>query len=446
MSKKLFGTDGIRGIANEKLTAQLAFNMGQAFAVSLSKNANFKKVIVGRDTRISGQMLSCAFVAGLNSMGFSAILPGILPTPALSYLTKTLDVDGGVMITASHNPAEHNGLKFYNSNGEKLSLAQQAELEETYFNIDSCLGCAPLEIGGMDFDEDLLKLWVDHVESTLDIKSLNGFKIALDTANGAGFAVIPYVFKMLGAQVICYNNKNDGININRDCGSTHMEKFVAECVANNVDYGFSFDGDADRMMAVTKDGKIIDGTDMMYIFAKYLKEKNLLKDDILVTTIVTNCGLENSLHDLGINVLRTQVGGIHIQTEMLKNSYNLGGEENGHIMVGDVNSESCGLTSSLFLLKIIIEKNESASELLKGLERTLIASSNVYVSERQKQEVAKGVLNDLVNELETELGNSGRIVLRPSGTECLIRTLVEGDDQDKIDKINNILENAVKNI
>lgn len=446
MSNKLFGTDGIRGIANEKLTAQLAFNMGQAFAVSLSKNANFKKVIVGRDTRISGQMLSCAFVAGLNSMGFSAILPGILPTPALSYLTKTLDVDGGVMITASHNPAEHNGLKFYNSNGEKLSLAQQVELEETYFNIDSCLGCAPLEIGGMDFDEDLLKLWVDHVVSTLDIKSLNGFKIALDTANGAGFAVIPYVFKMLGAQVICYNNKNDGININRDCGSTHMEKFVAECVANNVDYGFSFDGDADRMMAVTKDGKIIDGTDMMYIFAKYLKEKNLLKDDILVTTIVTNCGLENSLHDLGINVLRTQVGGIHIQTEMLKNSYNLGGEENGHIMVGDVNSESCGLTSSLFLLKIIIEKNESASELLKGLERTLIASSNVYVSERQKQEVAKGVLNDLVNELETELGNSGRIVLRPSGTECLIRTLVEGDDQDKIDKINNILENAVKNI
>ena len=446
MSNKLFGTDGIRGIANEKLTAQLAFNMGQAFAVSLNKDAKYKKIIIGRDTRVSGQMLSCAFVAGLNSMGFSAILPNVLPTPALSYLTKTLEVDGGVMITASHNPAEHNGLKFYDCNGCKLSLQKQAELEEIYFNIDSYLGCSPMEVGGMEFNDDLLKLWVDHIVSVLELKSLKGLKIALDTANGASYAVAPYIFKMLGAQVICYNNNCDGININRDCGSTHMEQFVAECVANDVDFGFSFDGDADRMMTVAKGGKILDGTDLMYIFAKYLKDKNKLIDDTLVTTIVTNCGLEHSLEKLGIKTIRTQVGGIHIQTEMLKNGYNLGGEENGHIMVGDVNSESCGITSSLFLLKIILDTNLTIQDLLKDLQRSLIASSNVYVSERQKQEVAKGALNDLVNELEAELGNSGRIVLRPSGTECLIRTLVEGDNQEQLDKINSVLENAVKNI
>lgn len=446
MANKLFGTDGIRGVANERLTAQLAFNLGQAFALLLEKNAKYKKVIVGRDTRVSGQMLCSAFVAGLNSMGFSAILPNILPTPALAYLAKTLEVDGGVMITASHNPAEHNGLKFYANTGDKLPISEQKKLEEIYFNIDSFYGCPPLEIGRMEFNDDLLKLWVDHIVSTLELKSLKGLKIALDTANGASFAVAPYIFKMLGAQVICFNTENDGININRDCGSTHIENFVTECASNGVNFGFSFDGDADRVMVVEKGGKIIDGTDIMYIFAKYLKQKNKLKHDTLVTTIVTNCGLENSLKQFGIDTIRTQVGGIHIQTEMLANDFNLGGEENGHISVGMVNNESCGITTALFLLKIVQEENKSVDELLVGLNRSLIANSNVYVSERQKQEVEKGALNDLVNELEIELGNEGRIVLRASGTECLIRTLVEGQDLEKIEKINSILETAVKEL
>ncbi len=446
MANKLFGTDGIRGVANERLTAQLAFNLGQAFALLLSENAKYKKIIVGRDTRVSGQMLCGAFVSGLNSMGFSAILPNILPTPALAYLTKTLEVDGGVMITASHNPAEHNGLKFYTNTGDKLSISEQKKLENIYFNIDSFYGCAPLEIGKMEIDDDLLKLWVDHIVSTLQIHSLKGFKIALDTANGASYAVAPYIFKMLGAQVICYNTEDDGVNINRDCGSTHLENFVSQCVLNGVDFGFSFDGDADRVMVIDKRGKIIDGTDIMYIFAKYLMQKNELKNNTLVTTIVTNCGLENSLKQYGISTIRTQVGGIHIQTEMLANDFNLGGEENGHISVGIVNNESCGITTALFLLKIVQEENKPIDELLAGLNRSLIANSNIYVSERQKQEFEKGKLDDLVNELETELGAEGRIVLRASGTECLIRTLVEGQDLEKIEKINAILEKAVKEL
>ena len=443
---KLFGTDGIRGVANEQLTAQLAFNLGRAFGVFLNNTAKTRKILIGRDTRVSGQMLSSAFSAGLNSVGFQAVLPGIVTTPSLSYLTKISDVDGGVMITASHNPAEHNGLKFFNVNGEKLNKQEQAEIEEILNNIDSYLGCEPLAVGGYEINEDMLKIWVDHLLESINLPKLNGLKIALDTANGASFAVAPYIFKKLGAKVFAYNNQCNGACINKDCGSLHLDKFVADCVANDVYLGLSFDGDADRVMAVTNKGSIYDGTDLMYIFAKYMKKHNILKDDTVVSTIVTNCGLENSLAKDNIKFVRTQVGGLYIQQEMLKNGYNLGGEENGHLMLGDIESESDGIASGLSLLKVMLEEDKSIPQLLEGLNRTLTIKSDVAVSLRQKQAVDSGCLNDLVAELESELGNSGRIVVRTSGTENLVRVLVEGEDEKELSRLNDIIVAKIEEI
>ncbi len=432
---KLFGTDGIRGIANEKITPLVAYGIGKPLAIEISKSAKYHKVLVGIDTRVSGPMLRSAFVAGLNEMGFSAIMPGVLPTPALSYLTSALDVDAGVMITASHNPANHNGIKLFDSNGLKLSEKEQGEIEKIYFELDSYRGVEASNIGSQEVNDDLLRLWVDHILNSLKMPKLNGIKVAIDTANGAGSAVIPYTLKFLGAQVISFNNSLDGREINADCGSVYIENFAPLVKSCGADIGFSYDGDADRVLVVSRDGTIYDGTDIMYIFAKYLKEKGELKDNTVVSTIITNCGLETSLNELGIQLLRTNVGGQYIEREMVEKGYNLGGEENGHIMFSDVWFESCGLTTSLMLLKILIEKQTSLAELLKGLNRTIIANADVAVSERQKIEVEKGVLDDFVSEIENELGTNGRIVVRPSGTESVVRVLVEGREKEKLDKL-----------
>ncbi len=440
--RKLFGTDGIRGIANEKLTAEVALRLGKAFAVNLSKNARFKQVLVSRDTRVSGPMIVASFVSGLNSMGFSAILTGILPTPATSFLINALDVDGGVMITASHNQPVFNGIKFYNSAGEKIPLEEQNSIEKIYYDIDNFLGCDAEDIGLIS-RKDLGKLWVDHLLNTLKIPSLSGYKIALDLANGATYNIVPYVFKRLGAHVYCYNNTDHGEYINIDCGSTHYEKFVVECVKNQVDLGFTFDGDGDRVLVVTSNGRVLDGTDLMYIFAKYMHKRGLLKGDTVVTTTIANCGLEESLGRLGIKLVRTDVGGLFIREEMIKNGYNLGGEENGHIILGDVGAESCGLSTALMLLKVLIKDGESVEKLLVGLERTDVVTSDIPVSDRQKALVSSGVLEEYVQALEEELGLNGRIILRASGTEDVVRVLVEGRDHEKLLSLCTQLQNRV---
>lgn len=441
---KLFGTDGIRGIANEKLTAELAFNLGKSFAIYLSKTAKFRKVVIGTDTRISGQMLCFAFVSGLNSMGFSAILAGIVPTPALSCLAKMLEVDGGVMITASHNSAEYNGFKFYDCNGLKTTQIFQDEVEKIYTEIDSYRGCEPIGIGGAE-EKDLLKIWVDNIVESLDNPKFDGYKIALDTANGATYAVAPYIFKMLGAITTTFNNSKNGALINKNCGSTHIEGFIAECVASGVDFGFSFDGDGDRVLVVCKNGEVLDGADLMYIFANYLHQKGVLKGEKIVSTIITNCGLEDSLKKCGIEMLRTPVGSGSVQQAMIENDLIFGAEESGHIMLSQ-GSEACGITTALMFLKIIKETGKDINELLEGFERSSVVKTDIAVSERQKIEVENNILDDLVAELEEELGCFGRIVLRTSGTESVVRIVVEGKDQYMLENINDRLVKAVQDL
>lgn len=442
---KLFGTDGIRGIANEKMTAELSFNLGKSFAIFLLNSAKHKKILLGQDTRVSGQMLSFAFVAGLNSMGFSVIMAGIMPTPALSFLVNSLDVDGGVMITASHNPAEFNGLKLYDANGLKLTESAQTEIEKIYCEIDSYRGCPPMEVGHCE-QQDLLKKWIDHIAISLGNPKLDGLKIALDTANGASSLVAPYVFKMLGAITTTYHNSIDGKFINKDCGSTYIENFVDICIKNKFDYGISFDGDADRVAVVCRDGKILDGADLLWIFANYMHQKGELAGDCVVSTVITNCGLEESLKKRGISMIRTPVGGLFVQQEMIKQNCVLGVEESGHIMLRKVNFEACGITSAVFLLKILLETGKSVNELLEGFERTAVVKADVDVSERQKRVVEEGVLEDLCAELENELNSFGRVVLRTSGTESVARVLVEGKDKEILQKICNQIVSSIKSL
>lgn len=443
---QLFGTDGIRGVVGEKLTKELAYNIGRAYGIAIRDEAKHKRILLGRDTRTSGEMLATAVSEGLNSVGFDVVSAGILPTPAHNYLSKTLAVDGGVMITASHNPPEHNGIKFCGIDGGKLPENLQQKIEDITLEIDKYKDITVARLGQAITDTRLPNLWVEYILSTLWHPDFSGIKVALDTANGAGYEVIPETFRRTGAEVLVFYNESTGKNINRDCGSTNVDKFAKICLKNNADIGFSFDGDADRIMVVAKDGRIIDGTDLMFIFGKYYAQNDKLVGNTVVSTIITNSGLESSLGALGINFVRTKVGGQYIQREMQEHGYVIGGEENGHLMLGDIGEGSDGMCVGLYLLKIMQKCKCDVLSLLEGLERAKIAKSDLHVTESQKSAVDNGALDSLTNELSGVLGDNGRIIVRTSGTETVVRVLVEGKDQDMLDAINKIIDYKIASL
>ena len=443
---KLFGTDGIRGIVGEKLTEELAYRIGRAYGLVLASSGKRCSVLLGRDTRVSGQTLMENVARGLNSARVDVVIAGILPTPAHTYLSKIYGVDGGVMITASHNPPEHNGLKFCDGEGNKLSQETQMKIEELALAMP--VGVAyNADFGGKTMiDLTLVDSWKEYILDSLGNPDFSGIKVALDMANGAGFEIIPEVFRKTGATVLPFFTESDGKNINRDCGSVNVDKFVKTCLDNNADIGFSFDGDADRIMVVARNGQIVDGTDLMYIFGRYYAQKGKLVGDTVVSTIVTNSGLDRSLGKYGINLVRTQVGGQYVQREMTEHGYVIGGEENGHMLLGDIGEGSDGMCIGLYLLKIMKEQNADVLDLLQDLERAKIAKSDLHVTEAQKKAVENGALEQTVHEMESRLGNRGRIVLRTSGTESVVRILVEGEEQPLLDEINLILSNKVKEL
>lgn len=440
---RLFGTDGIRGVVGQKLTEDLAYKIGRAFGIVLRESgaqSGAPKVLLGRDTRVSGPMLERAVSRGLNSAGVDVLSAGIIPTPAHNYLTKILPVAGGVMITASHNPAEHNGIKFCGAEGGKLAAHVQQKIEDIVFDLGQCSGV--IGEGKCEQDTSLGALWVDYILAELGEPNLRGMRVALDTANGAGYALIPQAFERAGAIVLATNTESDGSHINKDCGSVNVDKFVPFCLQNHADIGFSFDGDADRIMVVSRDGKIYDGTDLMFIFGTNYAQNGKLVGDTVVSTIVTNSGLESSLAAQGIKLVRTAVGGQYIQREMDAHGYLLGGEENGHMMLGDIGEGSDGMCIGLNLAKIMRETAEDLPALTAGLKRSLMAKSDLHVTEDQKAAVDNGALADLVDELSARLAGRGRIVLRTSGTENVVRILVEGEDQTLLDEINQRLAAA----
>lgn len=445
---KLFGTDGVRGVANEMLTAELAFNIGRAGAYVLCRHKMGKtKIIVGKDSRISGDMLEAALSAGICSVGGEVVSLGIIPTPAVAYLTAKYNADAGVMISASHNPMEYNGIKFFNHNGYKLSDEIENEIEEHIFN-----NCSDIEkmthgdIGRITKCDTAAKDYVEFAISRSDCR-FDGKKVVLDCANGASYITSPSLFKSLGAEVITINDAPSGTNINKNCGSTHIEALQNAVKEHKADVGFAYDGDADRCLAVDENGNLTDGDKMMLICAKQLKDEGKLKNNTLVVTIMSNLGLILAAEENGINTVQTQVGDRYVLENMLENGYSIGGEQSGHIILLDKNTTGDGLLSSIAILSVMIKTGKKLSELAKVMNVLPQALVNARVSEeyKEKYESIPQIMQETEN-LKAKLSGKGRVLIRPSGTEPLVRVMIEGENLNEITKDAKALANLIEKL
>jgi phosphoglucosamine mutase len=441
---RIFGTDGVRGIANKDLTAQTAYNLGRAGAFVLTEGTHKPKILVGKDTRISGDMLEASLVAGILSVGAEAVILGVVPTPAVAYLTRKYNADAGVVISASHNPLEYNGIKFFDSKGYKLS----DELEDRIQNIiETDFQGVPMptgkELGRKVVEEYALVDYIEFAKTTVS-GDFKGLKVALDCANGACYKAAVDTFRELGAEVVVINNDPDGININKNCGSTHPEELMDYVVRKGCDIGLAFDGDADRCLAVDEKGNLIDGDFIMAVCGKHLKDTGKLKDDTIVITVMSNLGMELGLKKENIQSVKTKVGDRYVLEEMLKMNYSLGGEQSGHVIFLDFNTTGDGLVTGLQLAAIVKETGKTLSELasiMKKLPQILVnvvvpfEKMNIYKTDEEiKTEIEK---------IEQKLHGCGRILIRPSGTEPLVRVMLEGENQEEIDGMANFLANLI---
>ncbi len=361
--RKLFGTDGVRGIANQELTSDLAFKLGQAAAYVLAGELSHKpRILVGTDTRISCDMLECALDAGLCSVGADVISLGIIPTPGVAYLTALHKADAGVVISASHNSYEFNGIKFFDSEGYKLPDELEKKIEDFVFSDTTLPHKTGSRIGRIYRENGFLNDYIDYLVSNAD-SDVSGLRILLDLANGAAFRVAPEVFRRLGAAVDIMNGEPDGININENCGSTHIEGLCTRMSEGGHDLGFAYDGDADRMIAVSEDGRVISGDKILGALAVNLRKKRRLQKDTLVVTVMSNMGLDVFARDNGINIIKTQVGDRYVVEEMRRNGFSLGGEQSGHVIQRDCNSTGDGILTSLRVADILIEEGTKASHI-----------------------------------------------------------------------------------
>lgn len=432
---KLFGTDGIRGIANEDLTPELAFKVGRAGAYVLSKGKK-GKILVGKDTRKSGDMLEAAITAGICSIGLDVVSVGVVPTPAVAYLTKKYNALAGVVISASHNPVEYNGIKFFNENGFKLADEIEEEIE-SYILGDQDISFRPTkgEIGKVIVDENAYKDYIAHLKNTIN-NDFSGLKIAIDCGNGAVYRIAQELIKELGAEVVVINDEPNGVNINVECGSTNPSMIRSLVLESKADIGLSFDGDADRLIAADEKGNIIDGDHIIAICGTYLHEHNKLNNNTVVGTIMTNIGLDIYLKSKGINIVKTKVGDRYVLEEMLKSGYVLGGEQSGHIIFLEHSTTGDGLLTALQLINVMKETGKKASE----LNSIMTSYPQVLVNAKVKNELKNSCLDDKrvraeIEKVENELKGEGRVVIRPSGTEPLIRVMIEGKDLEKIEKL-----------
>lgn len=437
---RMFGTDGVRGIANKELTPEIAYNLGRAGAYVLTKGTHKSRILVGKDTRISGDMLESALVAGLLSAGAQAICVGIVPTPAVAYLTRKFNADAGVVISASHNPVEYNGIKFFNNKGYKLS----DEIEDQIQNIiESGLTDVPTpigeDIGKKIIENEALSDYINHAKSLVR-GDLRGLKIALDCANGASYISSVQAFRELGAEVFIINNDPDGININRNCGSTHPEELMEYVVRKKCNAGFAFDGDADRCIAVDEKGNLINGDFILGIWGKYLKDSNKLNNNTIAVTVMSNLGLHLALEKEGIKLATTKVGDRYVLEEMVNKGYILGGEQSGHIIYLKHNTTGDGLATALMLAYIMKKTGKTLSELASFIRELPQVLVNATVPNEKKDIYLKDKeIADEIKRFEEKLKGRGRVLIRPSGTEPLVRVMLEGEDQNEIDKMAHSL-------
>ncbi len=446
---RIFGTDGVRGVANKELTVELAMNLGKAGAYVLTKEKAHKPtILVGGDTRISGEMLANALMAGICSVGADAVYVGVVPTPAIAYLTRHYGYDAGVVISASHNPSEYNGIKFFNGDGYKLSDLLEDEIEEV-MRMNSAELPMPVggEVGHITYRYDAKDDYVRFACSLIDL-DLSGLKIVVDTAEGASYYTAPKTLESLGAKLVVIHNHPDGVNINRACGSTHMEELKKRVVEEGADLGIAFDGDADRMLAVDENGNMVDGDQIMAICGLYMRNQGRLKKDTVVATVMSNLGFFRMGEKEGINIVRTKVGDRYVLEYMLANGCNLGGEQSGHVIFLDENTTGDGLISALHLLEVIVKSGKKLSELASVMRVLPQALVNARVSNIKKEYYMDNkVVADAVAELEARFAGAGRVLIRPSGTEPLVRVMIEGDDQKFIEEeAKKLAEIIEKNI
>lgn len=426
---RLFGTDGVRGVANRDLTAELAVALGSAAARRLGRSGPARRqvAVVGRDPRASGEMLEAAVIAGLASEGVDALRVGVLPTPAVAYLTNAYDADFGVMISASHNPMPDNGIKIFGPGGHKLDDAAEDRIAEL---VSSGPGERPVGAGiGRVLDaEDALDRYLRHVSKAVSAP-LDGITVVVDCAHGAAFTAAPRAYRAAGATVIALNAEPNGLNINADCGSTHMDALREAVRVHGADLGLAHDGDADRCLAVDADGQIIDGDAIMVVLALAMQEADELASNTLVATVMSNQGLHMAMRDAGIVVRTTGVGDRYVLEELRAGEYTLGGEQSGHIVLPAYGTTGDGIVTGLRLMSRMAQTQKPLAELAAPMQTLPQVLINVEVTDKTTVAAAPGVQN-AVAEAEAELGDTGRILLRPSGTEQLVRVMVEAADED----------------
>lgn len=427
---RLFGTDGVRGIANQQLTSKLAYELGRAGAYCLTNEIHSAKILIGKDTRASGDMLESAMVAGICSVGAEAVVACTLPTSAVAYLTKEMGFDAGVMISASHNTMEYNGIKFFSSEGYKLPDEIEDRIEQLITGENEEIPMPTgMKIGRRVRMKKADQEYIDFLISTTDMR-FDGMKVVLDCANGAASEIAPWVFKLLGAEVIPYYNMPDGNNINENCGSTHPDKLSRLVPELGADVGLAFDGDADRLIAVDEHGNLVDGDKIMPICAMDLKKRGLLQKDTLVSTVMSNMGVESTLSKNGIKMLRTDVGDRYVLERMLADGYTLGGEQSGHIIFLDSSTTGDGILSGVQLLSVMKREDKPLSRLAKRIDIYPQVLVNAKVRDDQKYSYTEdSEITDAISKLEAEFAGEGRVLIRTSGTEPLVRVMIEGKDK-----------------
>lgn len=443
--RKLFGTDGIRGKANHyPMTGEIAFEVGRAAAYVLKKKYGRNRILIGKDTRLSGYMLESALTSGICSMGMNVVLVGPMPTPGIAFVTRSLRADAGVVISASHNPYNDNGIKFFSSDGFKLPDSTESEIEKVMFSQQlEKIRPEGAEIGKAYRVDDATGRYIEYVKSTFPKgKTLEGYKIVIDCSNGSAYKITPFVLKELGADVISINDKPDGLNINVNCGTAHPESMQRAVLEYKADIGIAHDGDADRTIICDERGEIVDGDRIMAICAWDMKKTGTLKGNTVVSTVMSNLGFEIFLKKSGIKLIRTKVGDRYVVEEMLKRGCNLGGEQSGHIVFLDYNTTGDGPITALQVLSVMSRRKASLSKLASYIPVYPQVLINLTV--KKLKDIQKfPAITSAIKKAEKKLDN-GRILVRPSGTEPKIRVMVEGDNMDGITAIAEEIAAAIK--
>ncbi len=445
---RLFGTDGVRGIANEELTPLLAMQIGQAGACVLTKEkAHNPTIMVGCDTRISGDMLANALMAGACSVGANCIYVGVLPTPAIAYLTKKYMVDAGVVISASHNPVEFNGIKFFDGNGYKLPDVMEDEIESLiHSNMQEVKFPTGSGVGKVKYRTDASDEYINHAVNSVPV-DLRGLKIVVDCAEGASFYTSVEAIRQLGAEVVAIHNDPDGTNINANCGSTHMEELQARVVFEKANVGLAFDGDADRLLAVDENGRMIDGDQIMAIVGNHMKNQGTLKQNTIVATVMSNLGFFLMAEKNGIITHQTKVGDKYVLERMREIGASLGGEQSGHVIFLDENTTGDGLLSALHLLQVMVDTGKPLSKLASIMEVLPQALVNAKVPNHKKEHYLEyPEIADQIEQLTQKFAGQGRVLIRPSGTEPLVRVMIEGKDKEMIEREAEQLASLIEDI